>query len=81
MKLGAKKQERWQQNWSKYGRKKGYKAQIVYHSMGKCFCFLISKGDYSFNSCWKGWTFNTEQDCLKKCEDFIDYIVKNGEEK
>ena len=76
MKLGNKKSERWGRGWSKKGRKKGCVAEICYNPHYKEFYFLLTKGDYHFNSYWKEMKYNSEEECLIACEEYIDELSK-----
>ena len=76
MKLGNKKSERWSQDWTKVGRKRGYTAEICYNNHYNEFFFLLSKGDYRFNSLWEDTKYNSEEECLAACEEYIDKLSK-----
>jgi hypothetical protein len=77
MKLSNAKSERFSKCWTKTGRMKGYKAEIVYHPDGFYFMLHKKSEDYIFNSLWKKMSYNSEEECLKACEDYITQLTNS----
>ena len=74
MKLSNKKYSKYSRGYSRTGRKKGYRVEIVYSAVHNCYYFLIDRKDtdYRFNSLWQYEGFKTEEECVEICEEYID---------
>ena len=75
MKLGNEKYDKPSRSYSRKGRKKGYRVEIVYSVAHNYYYFLIDRKDtdYLFNSLWHYAGFKTEEECIAVCEEYIDY--------
>ena len=65
------------------GRKKKYKVRIYYscHPMRKenpHWYYTLSKDDYSYNSLWDDFRYESKEDCTSAAENKVDELVKNG---
>ena len=78
MKFGKKITERCSSSYRRTGRKKGYKAEVIYNSVYNRFYFVLEKESYTFNSLWKNMKYVAEQECIDACEKYIDDLVKGG---
>ena len=59
-------------SYRRNGRKKGYKAQIIYNSIYRIYYFRCDKDGKTYNSCWDKLEFATEEECMIACEKWID---------
>lgn len=72
MKWSKKKTKMYSLSYSKTGRKKGYKASVIYNDYYEIFYFSTEKDGKSYNSCWDKLEFKTEEECMVACEKWID---------
>lgn len=76
MKLGNRKQEKWNLDWKRVGRKNGYIVNICYNSHCNTFFFVIQKGENVFNSLRKEMRYASEGECVAACKMYIDELLK-----
>lgn len=79
MKFGKKNNGILGLSYRRTGRKKGYKAEVIYNSVYNRFYFILKKDSYTFNSLWENMEYTTGQECMDACEKYIDDLVKGGE--
>lgn len=78
MKLSKPVTERFTSSYTRTGRKRGYKVEIIFNSLYDHFYFMLHKDEYVFNSLWKNSCFETEEECAKGAEKFVDELAKMG---
>lgn len=72
MKWSSKKYEPFSLCYRVTGRKRGWKAEVIFSEWTKTYHFLCEKGDRVFNSLWKEMKYKTEEACRIACEKWIE---------
>ena len=72
MKWSMKRYERYHMDYTRTGRKKGYKATINYSEFHKYYFFTVNKDKTAYNSLWDNHSYDSEEACMNACEEWID---------
>ncbi len=75
------KTQRWDYGETWIGRKKNYEVRINFsvHPLKKenpHWYYMLSKGDYSYNSLWDELKYGSKEECAIAAEDKVEQLVR-----